>query len=201
MRRTLKRLALLGATTLSLAALMLALPVVMAPGAGAATCTSNTLNVNLGSGCASVAGIQLVGSSTHPNSEACADGADCVKVDPGTAAAPEPILTRTPPASAPRHAPPRAAPEPAVRIAPAQHIFRINQVDAESNAWFYSGDYDRLLPYSADRPPALTAPVPRPSFARGWHLPSLPAEALLSLFIGLMLLASAGGVRRMMASM
>jgi hypothetical protein len=192
-----RRYALRIGTTLALTVVLAAGLATLAPGAGAATCGDNVLNVNLGSGCASVVDLNVLNQqqpAAHGN--ACADAAGCTDVNTNR---PAPIVRSpelTPPPTAPRHpAQPRR-----IEPKPAPVVFRINKFDAADGESFYSGDFRLRLPYPA-KPPVVSplAPAPR-SFAPGWSVPAIPREVLFSLIGGLMLLASAGGVRRMMTT-
>ncbi len=195
-----KRLMLRLGTTLTLTMALGAALSVLAPTAGAATCGDNLLNVNLGSGCAGVTDLKLLNPQPAAGSNACADGAGCANLDtnrPQEPARVEVPRIRTAPApKAPAATPKRPAP---VTVVP-QRTYRINAFDAADGESFYSGDFRLRLPYAAG-PPAVSPLAPsRRGFAEGWSVPALPVELIASLIGGVMLLASAGGVRRMMTT-
>lgn len=185
--------AVLGVTLLG--AMMIA-----APAAGAATCKDGVATLNLGQGCASVLGVPVIQSST--GGTACADSAGCGSVHTSTPTAPTTprvMPQEPPPAKRPQHhtyvrksvAPPQAA------------SYRINAADLDT-AFFYSGSFSRTLPYPAFRSdifsPGSTLRV-RPSLGSGTHLDLGPfgRNVALSLLAGLMLIVSAGGVRRLLS--
>jgi hypothetical protein len=190
-------------TVLALTALILAAMAFFAASAGASTCGNGTVNVSLNSGCASVLGVPVVGSSSSDAGKACADAAGCKTVQsPETTAPSTPAILPSSPAPNKKPAPHTAVRKSVGPITP-QSPRRINFADADT-AFFYEGTYRRALPYSSitNNPfagdPVHIAPVI--GSGSSWDFGSLPRSAALSLIAGLMLIVSAGGVRKLLTN-